>query len=122
MKKKKMLIGNIIQYIWKDDFKGTYGIVVRLNPMGRPSDGQVVWFDKKPIYKEDKPYHVSGFLYSNKMRGTDCKIVLAPPKKVLKRMEEALDFFVEETKKYGPGSKFSNLDYIEALARAKKII
>lgn len=126
MKARTPQLGDFVKYTYKQEKEmfGTYGLVIRLNPIGLPSDGQVVWFDKKPnsqnflFWKKKVKYHVSGFLYNLKEERKDCKIVSRPPKKILKRVEEALLYIKNDHSVEG----FDNLTHIEILARVKKLI
>jgi|SRR5579863_5546713 len=120
---RALRIGDIIKYTEDPhNVEGPYALVFRAPaPM---SNGQVVWFgEKRHCFKYNIPYYkysISGTLYAGPRK--DCKIVYRIPKKIKKRVNEALQYVVKSEANYYESSKFTNLDMIEVLAKFKKLI
>jgi len=122
--KRQVQVGDFIKYILDPkDTEGPYGLVFRIEPCWM-NNGQAVWFgDKKHCQKYGRNYYeysISGILYSNANK--DCKIVSKPPKRILKRAENALNWIREHESNYYNYRGFTNLDLIEVLAKIKKLL
>jgi len=118
--KRQPQIGDFVKYTWSPKHvEGLYGLVFRKELEDSAiNDGQVVWFGEKTHCQKHKltykEFSISGILYKENRK--DCRVVIAP-KKILKRIQGALNFVAKE--EY---PRIDNLTYIELLAKSKGLI
>jgi hypothetical protein len=124
---RKLRLGDIVRYTGNPkDTEGLYALVFRVFYSTAILFGgaQAVWFGEKEHclkYGVDyKKYSISGIQYSK--NNSDCKIVSKIPKRIKKRVGEALQYVVKRESEYYDSNKFTNLDMVEVLAKFKKLL